>query len=91
MAEWNKGAGAGFSTTTGRAAGGDKMGWSWTWSIFLALLIPCIFLHHRLRSSAGDAAARTGPLESWNGTFVEALVNGVMWAAVLTAILGFVI
>jgi hypothetical protein len=30
-------------------------------------------------------------VESWNGTFVEALVNGVMWAAVLTALLGFVV
>jgi hypothetical protein len=56
------------------------------WSIFLVLLIPCIFLHHRVRSSAGDARARTGSFDA-HGTFVEALVNGVMWAAALTAIL----
>jgi hypothetical protein len=66
------------------------MGWSWSWLIFLALLIPCIFLHHRLRSSAGDAAARAGTLGT-DGTLVEALVNGIMWAAVITAILGFVV
>jgi len=70
--------------------GGGKMLWHWTWSIFLVLLIPCIFLNHRVRSSAGDARTRSGSFDA-HGTFVEALVNGVMWAAVLTAVLGFVV
>jgi hypothetical protein len=54
------------------------------------LLIPCIFLHHRVRSSAGDAGWGAGSFNA-DGTFVESLVNGVMWAAALTAILGFVV
>jgi hypothetical protein len=90
MAEWNKGAGAGFLNHDGCTAGSGK--WVGLDLVdFPGAADPCIFLHHRLRSSAGDAAARTGPLGSWNGTFVEALVNGVMWAAVLTALLGFVV
>src|SRR5262245_13515679 len=89
--EWNKTIRTGFSPTIGeRRRAGGKMLWHWTWSIFLLLLIPCIFLNHRLRSSAGEPGVRTGSLDA-DGTFVEALVNGALWAAALTALLGFVV
>jgi hypothetical protein len=69
------------------------MSWAWEWWIFLPVLIPCIILSYALISYA--EVPRLGTEAEWqvgkSAAFVAALIYGILWAAGLTTVLGFLV
>ena len=70
------------------------MSWSWAWWVFVPVLISCIILDHALRGHFNHAEVPRLESEAQrqadrSAAFVAALINGALWSAALTAVLGF--
>jgi hypothetical protein len=70
------------------------MSWSWAWWIFVPVLICCVILNNVLNREFSHASPRIGDAEreaDRAAAFVSAIINGALWAAILTAALGFLV
>jgi hypothetical protein len=69
---------------------------SWSWAIFFVVLIPCIIADQFLRGAMNaQNVAKHGPEADYKNApaaaFTASILTGAVWAAILTAVIGFFI